>query len=494
MSANVPGSLIPASLSRPFLPTHESSPPAEDQLSKRVPTVREIMTQREGVHRANSNPTSLSARLATRAEIRSGRSLSLTLPNSAAPLSLTIPPVKNTLSFDSLRDCFKVKCLESLEEVGFYYQQDNLEGFTLKHLGEGVNNPYVVSNSEGDAVFIIKPLVPPDNLLKKWVTIFDDLVKKWSDFFKKNEGEVTSENLISQGLMREGFSTQEIAHIVSTDISPEDLSRLMSVEICNQTNNSYFDFIPFESQLIRERLAYVLGAELGVPACTIIKHPEHGFCSKHEFVESRGTWSTMHSELTQGNVDAQSVQNICLLDLLLISQDRNSTNILVKAGESGFVLIPIDHGYTLPMNLSFVNMRSCLTDNDAAFSQGVRLTEASLQWMKELNWAIIEGKLNQVGGVDEATKKAIRLSSLLLKTIGQHPLAEALSVDQLFTLFYKFENKVRVLCQESTELEDKDLFERIECLHFREFSTQEEFFERVVAIIFDELFVDLHAI
>lgn len=60
----------------------------------------------------------------------------------------------------------------------------------------------------------------------------------------------------------------------------------------------------------------------------------------------------------------EEVHKISVLDIRLANADRHAGNILVyKDGEGGqFVLVPIDHGYCLPENVSKCYFVCCIPE------------------------------------------------------------------------------------------------------------------------------------
>ncbi|RVW88956.1 Phosphatidylinositol 4-kinase gamma 2 [Vitis vinifera] len=91
-------------------------------------------------------------------------------------------------------------------------------------------------------------------------------------------------------------------------------------------------------------------------AAYILDHPRSG---PHHFVTRRAllgfhlqSWSSAcMGDSTIQKVD--EVHKITVLDIRLANADRHAGNILVsKEGEGQLVLIPIDHGYCLPENVS----------------------------------------------------------------------------------------------------------------------------------------------
>jgi hypothetical protein len=71
--------------------------------------------------------------------------------------------------------------------------------------------------------------------------------------------------------------------------------------------------------------------------------------SLQEFVKSEGPIENFSDDL----FSADEVHKIAVLDLRLMSLDRNTCNILVQRQENSesLKLIPIDHGLTLPDSL-----------------------------------------------------------------------------------------------------------------------------------------------
>jgi len=103
---------------------------------------------------------------------------------------------------------------------------------------------------------------------------------------------------------------------------------------------------PHFNNVQREKLAYIIGASLGVPKTDVIR-AQGGVFSLHDFVPNRGSARTFDilREDNQAQVDVQSLQNIGILDILLESQDRNAGNIMIQKG--AVVLVPIDHALSL---------------------------------------------------------------------------------------------------------------------------------------------------
>lgn len=66
--------------------------------------------------------------------------------------------------------------------------------------------------------------------------------------------------------------------------------------------------------------------------------------SLQAFVKSEGAIENYSSDL----FDKDEVHKIGILDLRIMNQDRNASNILVQKQGKKFKLIPIDHGLSIP--------------------------------------------------------------------------------------------------------------------------------------------------
>jgi len=109
----------------------------------------------------------------------------------------------------------------------------------------------------------------------------------------------------------------------------------------------------------REKLAYVIGKNLGVPKTEVVLTKD-GAYSLHDFVKNEGDvirYPRFKSREVQNRIDLDSLQNIVVLDILTENQDRNGGNILVASPKRhwwsclspstpSIKLIPIDHALT----------------------------------------------------------------------------------------------------------------------------------------------------
>lgn len=99
----------------------------------------------------------------------------------------------------------------------------------------------------------------------------------------------------------------------------------------------------------REKLAFVVGSDLGVPKTETLLAIE-GMYSLHTYVPSAGSARTFDiaKEEHQKRIHVQSLQNMGILDMVLESQDRGPGNILVVPQEPNeLFLVPVDHSLTL---------------------------------------------------------------------------------------------------------------------------------------------------
>jgi len=108
------------------------------------------------------------------------------------------------------------------------------------------------------------------------------------------------------------------------------------------------------------------------------------------------------------------VHKICVLDLRLVNTDRHGGNILFKSkkGGDGYVLIPIDHGYTLPSSLDeawFV--WHYWKQSKAPMSSEVRKYIRSLDADKDVELL----KKTFIGSFREEHFQILRVSTMLLK-------------------------------------------------------------------------------
>ncbi len=120
---------------------------------------------------------------------------------------------------------------------------------------------------------------------------------------------------------------------------------------------------------LREVAAYLLdhGHKLGVPATTIVesRHTSYSWSMQPSVGgegQGRGNDSKMKvgsfqeyvhfdeivSDIAPEKLEKVQVQLLAVLDIRILNCDRNDANILLKRGETGFELIPIDHGMSFP--------------------------------------------------------------------------------------------------------------------------------------------------
>lgn len=72
-------------------------------------------------------------------------------------------------------------------------------------------------------------------------------------------------------------------------------------------------------------------------------------CSLQMFMKNNGSCE----DIGPGAFPVEEVHKICAFDIRMANADRHAGNILTGKSEEGkTVLIPIDHGYCLPENVS----------------------------------------------------------------------------------------------------------------------------------------------
>lgn len=166
---------------------------------------------------------------------------------------------------------------------------------------------------------------------------------------------------------------------------------------------------PHVSYPNRERLAFLVGEELGVPHTTVFRAQE-GYYSLHDFVDSLGTWTEVDidAEKNQPRVELQSLQNIGILDILTENQDRNSSNILVVPVDDRFKLVPIDHALTLQKR-----------DFHAFVSMGDEYQRPCWSRLKDANKPLTEESKNHIRRLASADGPLARVDSSELQADGE---------------------------------------------------------------------------
>lgn len=174
--------------------------------------------------------------------------------------------------------------------------------------------------------------------------------------------------------------------------------QILFITYPNQISYSSYPFCNFAQ---REKLAYVIGEDLGVPYTEVIEASD-GIFSLQAFVLNQ----VMDLDSKEGLslVNLQDLQDIGILDILTENQDRNADNILMTPCPQ-FKLVPIDHAMTFQQPL-----RLCSRSN---FSEGFRAPcwlnwEASNQALTELT----KNKINRLNAI--ATLKRAKSLGLVV--------------------------------------------------------------------------------
>jgi hypothetical protein len=188
---------------------------------------------------------------------------------------------------------------------------------------------------------------------------------------------------------------------------------------CNGENNLARKGIRIGEAAIREVAAYVLDKEhfSGVPVTFLAE------CKLPFWKNSRGEVATKlgsfqkYEEHDCASWDvgsslfaASEVHKIGILDLRIFNTDRHGGNILVKRKSSGdYNLIPIDHGFCLPDELSEAWFE-WLTWNQAK----VPFDERTLKYIDSLDINEDAEKLRALG-IREECIRTLKISTLFLK-------------------------------------------------------------------------------
>ncbi|MCB1107972.1 MAG: hypothetical protein KDK76_07755 [Chlamydiia bacterium] len=229
----------------------------------------------------------------------------------------------------------------------------------------------------------------------------------------------------------------------------DKLQEVLITNIMDELNHK----APYTLAAHREKLAYIIGHELGVPEVKLIKDSS-GVYSVHQFVPSNG--SLRKKEFTQGalqNFDTQSLQNIAILDILLGNEDRNAGNILWYEENGVIKLVPIDHALTLQQSSSELNTRMGYALEGGGPLAGIPppywylllkgteklsepLTAETKQHVREIT-SQLEQRINEAETtliLDDDTKKTLRENASRLQQIVNSN--ENLTLEGLMKAFY----------------------------------------------------------
>ena len=111
----------------------------------------------------------------------------------------------------------------------------------------------------------------------------------------------------------------------------------------------------------------------------------------------------------------EEIHKIAILDLRILNLDRNSENILVKTkiinGKKQYKLIPIDHGLSIPDNLSINSYDLCWL----SFPQAEEpFSKKSLEYISSINIVSDIDKLKKNFMFRPICLRNLRISSTLL--------------------------------------------------------------------------------
>lgn len=106
--------------------------------------------------------------------------------------------------------------------------------------------------------------------------------------------------------------------------------------------------VTFGETVVKEIAAYVLGAAFDVPATRGITTLINGQAVYGSF-QAFAPHSCSAEDMGPSAFSIDEVQKVGILDIRLLNLDRHLNNILVNTQEGSSRLIPIDHGYILPV-------------------------------------------------------------------------------------------------------------------------------------------------
>jgi len=124
---------------------------------------------------------------------------------------------------------------------------------------------------------------------------------------------------------------------------------------CNPKGKIQDPLLPPGGGSIREVAAYVLDQGFaGVPETYLVSRVEHpGFSSVKSGSLQRYMDNAEDRDISSSRFSVADVHKIGILDVRLYNMDRNEENILIQ-NPANPKLIPIDHSYVLPPELSFL--------------------------------------------------------------------------------------------------------------------------------------------
>jgi len=265
------------------------------------------------------------------------------------------------------------------------------------------------------------------------------------------EGKTDTKRVLVDGIATHILKRVSLPHTIFLPPTWESLKiRLMfsSVsKISSQVRNVFFEnpgvilqqVYPHFNNAMREKLAYVVGENLGVPFTEVLKANEGTF-SLHSFVPNKGSARTLDllKPSNQMKVNLQSLQNMGILDILLENQDRNPGNILVNINSKGeYIFTPIDHALTyqhksFKIAVSLANLKlPCWTKWSKADEA---LTDETILLIQKFSSEELLTKIEKNGlVVDDKVRNSIIENVLFLqKTVHLDP---AITLNKIYELF-----------------------------------------------------------
>ena len=166
---------------------------------------------------------------------------------------------------------------------------------------------------------------------------------------------------------------------------------------------------PYVVAAQREKLAYIIGKELGVPK-TILLSDDQGIYSLHSYIPKTTSARKFKLDQQQEKIDLQSLQNIAILDLLIDNQDRNAGNILVLEKDNSLVLIPVDHALTLQQAENYKQLVAMRLEGAA-----VGITYPCWYDFKKINAPLTEKTKKFIDDFDPNTALSLAKKTLVLE-------------------------------------------------------------------------------
>lgn len=195
----------------------------------------------------------------------------------------------------------------------------------------------------------------------------------------------------------------------------------------------------------REKLAFVLGKDIGVPKVQLIL-TEEGIFSLHDYLPApSGLTGDVMQKITDNEMNVVSLQKVTIFDMVSANRDRNAGNFLLSK-EKGrpYQIIPIDHALTLrtsgKAHLSMIQMGHFLPLwYDMPIADEL-LSQEAKEYIKQFDISAIRRDCLQNNiYLDDLAEKELENNIAKLKKIlsNSESSSELISLNQLYKQFYE---------------------------------------------------------